>query len=99
MLGKVFEDSSEQMSEFPDDSVALLVTSPPYHVGKDYDGYGNFHGYLEMIGKRSARRTEFWNRQACRDQPRQPGAKAARTAQRNGDLHRHGVGFFCRGKS
>ena len=29
--------SSEDMSQIPDDCVALMVTSPPYNVGKDYD--------------------------------------------------------------
>ena len=49
MLNRVFEHSSEQMSELPDDSVALMVTSPPYHVGKEYDGDGTFQEYLSMI--------------------------------------------------
>ena len=49
MLGRVFEHSSEQMSELPDNSVALVVTSPPYHVGKEYDGHGSFQDYLVMI--------------------------------------------------
>lgn len=29
--------SSENMAELPDNSVHLMVTSPPYNVGKDYD--------------------------------------------------------------
>lgn len=33
----VFQHSSERMHELPDNSVALMVTSPPYNVGKDYD--------------------------------------------------------------
>ena len=49
MLNRVFEHSSEQMSELPDDSVALMVTFPPYHVGKEYDGDGTFQEYLSMI--------------------------------------------------
>ena len=49
VLNRVFEHSSEQMSELPDDSVALMVTSPPYHVGKEYDGDGTFQEYLSMI--------------------------------------------------
>ena len=32
-----FAHSSEAMTELIDDCVALMVTSPPYHVGKDYD--------------------------------------------------------------
>ena len=40
-----FEHSAEQMAELPDDSVALMVTSPPYHVGKDYDSDASFEGW------------------------------------------------------
>ena len=29
--------SSENMAELPDNSIHLMVTSPPYNVGKDYD--------------------------------------------------------------
>jgi modification methylase len=36
-LDKVFYKSSENMGELPDYSVHLVVTSPPYNVGKDYD--------------------------------------------------------------
>ena len=37
VLGRVFCASSERMSELPDRSVHLMVTSPPYNVGKQYD--------------------------------------------------------------
>lgn len=33
----VFCKSSEQMEELPDCSIHLMVTSPPYNVGKEYD--------------------------------------------------------------
>lgn len=36
-LDHVFCKSSEEMGELPDSSVHLMVTSPPYNVGKDYD--------------------------------------------------------------
>src|SRR3989304_2376274 len=36
-LNKIFCKSSEKMSELPDDSVHIMITSPPYNVGKDYD--------------------------------------------------------------
>jgi DNA modification methylase len=36
-LDKILCKSSENMHELPDDSVHLMVTSPPYNVGKDYD--------------------------------------------------------------
>lgn len=36
-IDKIFCKSSEDMAELPDNSVHLMVTSPPYNVGKDYD--------------------------------------------------------------
>jgi site-specific DNA-methyltransferase (adenine-specific) len=36
-LNKVFCTSSEKMDELPDNSVHLMVTSPPYNVSKEYD--------------------------------------------------------------
>jgi len=36
-LNKIFCKSSEEMKELPDNSVHLMVTSPPYNVGKEYD--------------------------------------------------------------
>ncbi|BBM88471.1 DNA methylase [Spirochaetota bacterium] len=36
-LNKVFCKSSEKLAEVPDASVHLMVTSPPYNVGKAYD--------------------------------------------------------------
>lgn len=42
-------DSSEKMVDLPDNSVALMVTSPPYHVGKEYDTQSSFVEYLELL--------------------------------------------------
>lgn len=36
-IDKIFCKSSENMDEIPDSSIHLVVTSPPYNVGKDYD--------------------------------------------------------------
>lgn len=36
-LDKIFCKTSEAMAELPDNSVHLMITSPPYNVGKDYD--------------------------------------------------------------
>lgn len=49
--GVVFACSSERMGELPDRSVALAVTSPPYHCGKDYDTDASFGEYLGMLGR------------------------------------------------
>lgn len=42
-------DSSEKMLDLPDNSVALMVTSPPYHVGKEYDTDESFEDYLGLL--------------------------------------------------
>jgi site-specific DNA-methyltransferase (adenine-specific) len=36
-IDRIWVHSSENMHELPDRSVHLMVTSPPYNVGKDYD--------------------------------------------------------------
>jgi len=36
-LNRLYAHSSSSMHELPDNSVHLMVTSPPYNVGKDYD--------------------------------------------------------------
>ena len=41
--------NSEEMSDLVDNSVALMVTSPPYHVGKEYDADYPFEDYLAML--------------------------------------------------
>lgn len=37
LLNKILCKSSEEMKEIPDNSIHLVVTSPPYNVGKEYD--------------------------------------------------------------
>jgi DNA modification methylase len=41
--------SSETMEHLPDASVALMVTSPPYNVGKDYDDDLSLEEYLSLL--------------------------------------------------
>jgi hypothetical protein len=36
-LDQIFCNSAEVMKELPECSVHLMITSPPYNVGKDYD--------------------------------------------------------------
>ena len=50
-LDRVYHHSSETMEELPNNSVALMVTSPPYHVGKDYDSDASFDEYLALLRK------------------------------------------------
>jgi DNA modification methylase len=48
---QIWVHSAEAMPELPDNSVALMMTSPPYHVGKDYDEDTTFTEYLALLEK------------------------------------------------
>lgn len=48
-LNKFYCKSSENMDEIPDNSVHLMITSPPYNVGKEYDNDLTLDGYLELL--------------------------------------------------
>jgi DNA modification methylase len=50
-LNRIFCKSSEVMAELPDNSVHLMVTSPPYNVGKEYDRDITLEEYLEFLGR------------------------------------------------
>jgi len=49
ILNKILIKSAEKMEELPDNSVHLMVTSPPYNVGKDYDEDLNLKEYREFL--------------------------------------------------
>ena len=46
---RFFCKSSEHMDDLPDRSVHLMVTSPPYNVGKEYDNDLSMEEYLGLI--------------------------------------------------
>jgi len=48
-VNKIFCKSSEDMKELPDNSVHLMVTSPPYNVGKEYDEDLSLEEYIQLI--------------------------------------------------
>lgn len=48
-LNKVFCKSSEKMDELPDNSIHLMITSPPYNVSKEYDNNLSLKEYLELL--------------------------------------------------
>lgn len=50
-LNKIFCKSSEMMEELPDRSVHLMVTSPPYNVGKEYDNDFTLGEYTQFLGR------------------------------------------------
>jgi site-specific DNA-methyltransferase (adenine-specific) len=51
LLDTVINGSSEKMTGLPDNSVHLMVTSPPYNVGKDYDEDLTLPEYLAFLGR------------------------------------------------
>ncbi len=48
-LDRIFCHSAEQMVHLPDCSVHLMVTSPPYNVGKEYDEDFTLEEYLAFL--------------------------------------------------
>jgi hypothetical protein len=51
-VNQIFCKSSEQMDELPDCSVHLMVTSPPYNVGKEYDAdltLDDYRAFLKRV--------------------------------------------------
>jgi site-specific DNA-methyltransferase (adenine-specific) len=50
-IDKILCKSSEKMEELPDNSIHLMVTSPPYNVGKEYDGDLTLDEYRTFLKK------------------------------------------------
>lgn len=48
-LNQVLRGDSRDLSFIPDNSTQLMITSPPYNVGKDYDEDLSLEEYLELI--------------------------------------------------
>jgi site-specific DNA-methyltransferase (adenine-specific) len=51
VLNRIFPHTSEDMAELPDSSIHLMVTSPPYNVGKEYDQDLSLPEYQDMLGR------------------------------------------------
>jgi len=49
VLDKVLLQDSRKMGNIPDSSVHLMVTSPPYNVGKEYDTDLSLKDYLDLL--------------------------------------------------
>jgi DNA modification methylase len=49
LLNTILTKSSEDMAEIPDSSVHLMVTSPPYNAGKEYDRDITLAQYLDFL--------------------------------------------------
>jgi site-specific DNA-methyltransferase (adenine-specific) len=50
-LDRIYCCSAESMSELPDGSIHLMVTSPPYNVGKEYDEDLSIAEYLTWLDR------------------------------------------------
>lgn len=48
-LDKVLCKSSEDMGELPDNCIHLMMTSPPYNVGKEYDQNLSLNEYRQLL--------------------------------------------------
>ena len=49
LLNTTILNSAEDMSAIPDNSVHLMITSPPYNVSKEYDEDLSLDEYLQML--------------------------------------------------
>ncbi|MGC8737192.1 MAG: DNA-methyltransferase [Candidatus Hydrogenedens sp.] len=49
VIDKIFCKSSENMEELPENSIHLMVTSPPYNVGKEYDKNLTLREYRQFL--------------------------------------------------
>ena len=49
IINRIFLKSSTKMSELPDNSIHLMITSPPYNVSKDYDKNLSLEEYLNFL--------------------------------------------------
>jgi DNA modification methylase len=47
----IIQASSENMKDIPDNSVHLMITSPPYNVSKEYDEDLSLKEYLDLLHK------------------------------------------------
>ncbi len=51
LANRIVNGNAEQMAEIPDNSLHLMVTSPPYNVSKLYDHDLSLDEYLDMLRK------------------------------------------------
>jgi len=45
------QDALSMVSSLPDESISLVVTSPPYNIGKSYETRSDLRNYLEVHGE------------------------------------------------
>lgn len=49
LLNTIIEDSCENMKDIPNNSLHLMITSPPYNVSKEYDDDLSLNEYLNLL--------------------------------------------------
>ncbi len=49
LINTIIQGSAENMKALPNNSVHLMITSPPYNVGKEYDADYSLSDYLEFL--------------------------------------------------
>ena len=49
LKNRILQESSERMAQIPDNSLHLMVTSPPYNVSKEYDADLSLREYLDLL--------------------------------------------------
>ena len=49
LINKFILGSAENMQELPDNSIHLMITSPPYNVSKEYDNDLSLQEYLRLL--------------------------------------------------
>ncbi len=67
VMDKIINHTSEDMSALPDNSVHIMITSPPYNVGKEYDENLTLQEYREFLKRvwRETRRVLVHGGRAC----------------------------------
>ena len=50
-INRLYCKSSESMDDLPDNSVHLMITSPPYNVTKEYDNNLNLNEYVGLLNR------------------------------------------------
>jgi DNA modification methylase len=50
-LNHIFPTSAEEISQLPDNCIHLMITSPPYNVGKEYDDDLTLDEYLQFLSR------------------------------------------------
>ena len=53
-INKFILGSAENMQELPDNSIHLMVTSPPYNVTKEYDDNLTLREYVSLLKEKKA---------------------------------------------